>query len=49
MESTEKLDQAFVDSCLICPAGKRKVEVKDPMGINMHIEVRSMSPADQMA
>lgn len=44
MERIEKLNQAFVDTQLICPAGKKKIEVKDPMGAGMYIEVRATSP-----
>lgn len=46
MERIEKLDQAFVDTQLICPDGKKKVEVKDPMGTGIYIEVRSTSPGE---
>lgn len=44
MAIIEKLDQAFVDSNLHCPAGKARVEFVDPMRTGMYIEVRATSP-----
>lgn len=43
MSIIEKLDQAFVDTGLECPAGKLKVELVDPQRTGLYIEVRATS------
>jgi integrase len=43
MAIVEKLDQAFVDSQLICPPGKKRIELVDPLRTGLYIEVRATS------
>lgn len=44
MAIIEKLDQTFIDSKLICPAGKSRIEYVDPMRTGLYVEVRATGP-----
>lgn len=44
MAIIEKLDQAFIDTQLNCPADKSRAEFVDPLRTGLYIEVRATSP-----
>lgn len=44
MTVIQNLDQLYIDTQLICPPGKSRIEIVDPERTGMYIEVRAASP-----
>ncbi|BDT65960.1 hypothetical protein os1_01110 [Comamonadaceae bacterium OS-1] len=44
MAIIKNLDQSYIDNHLVCPAGKQREELVDPLRTGLYIEVRATSP-----